>query len=67
MTYRPRPYEDPDTAATMTRDCAVCVERIDVRVTSPQPDRRSDPRSGSRPDLDLPEAAAHLAERLRLV
>jgi hypothetical protein len=76
MSYERLAYDDPDSAHQMHDDCTACGsslmlprERIDhSAVTMPAPPLLFDqyPRDVRKPDIEVSEAAAHLASRMHL-
>ena len=76
MTYQRLAYDDQDTTHRMHDDCAACGAQIDLprqrvdnsAVTMPAPSLDYDgfPRQATKPEIEVSEAAAHLASRLHL-
>jgi hypothetical protein len=76
MSYERLAYDDQDSAGQMHADCNACGntielprERIDSSaVTMPAPSLEFDqfPREVRKPEIEVSEAAAHLASRLHL-
>jgi hypothetical protein len=75
MSYERLAYDDADTAGQMHDDCAACGthialphQRIDESVfTEPAPSLDYDEyREVGKPQIEVSEAAAHLASRLHL-
>ena len=76
MSYERLAYDDPDSAGQMHDDCHACGHTIDLprqridesAVTMPAPSLEFDqfPREVRKPEIEVSEAAAHLASRLHL-
>ena len=76
MSYERLAYDDADTAGQMHEDCAACGTRLalprqridDAMVTMPAPSLEYDqyPREVDKPQIEVSDAAAHLASRLHL-
>ncbi len=76
MSYERLAYDDQDTAVKMHDDCSACEARIDLprqrvdnsAITMPAPSLRfSDfPRQAAKPEIEVSDAAAHLASRMHL-
>jgi hypothetical protein len=76
MSYQRLAYADADTAGQMHDDCAACGTHIalphrridDAAITAPAPSIEYDdfPREVAKPQIEVSEAAAHLASRLHL-
>ena len=76
MTYQRRAYDEQDSANQMHVDCAACGSRIDLprqridnsAITMPAPSLAFDRFSHAPPkrEIEVSEAAAHLASRLHL-
>jgi hypothetical protein len=76
MTYERLAYDDQDSATQMHDDCTACASRITLphrridpaAVTLPAPSLAFDqfPREARKPEIEVSEAAAHLASRLHL-
>lgn len=78
MTYQRRAYDDLDTSRQMSRDCAACATHVDLprqrqaldldALVSPAPSLEHRPTSGAKRkhDIEVSDAAAHLASRLHL-
>jgi hypothetical protein len=76
MSYERLAYDDQDTADQMHDDCTACGSRIDLAtrsidsraVTMPAPSLQFDhyPREVRKPEIEVSDAAAHLASRLHL-
>jgi hypothetical protein len=76
MSYQRLAYDDQDSAGRMRDDCTACGSsislpraRIDhLAVTMPAPSIRFEayPREVPKPQIEVSEAAAHLAARLHL-
>jgi len=76
MSYERLAYDDQDTAVKMHDDCSACEAQIDLprqrvdnsAITMPAPSLRfSDfPRQVVKPEIEVSEAAAHLASRIHL-
>jgi hypothetical protein len=76
MSYERLAYDDPDTAGQMHHDCTACGAQIslpreridDAALTMPAPSLEYDefPHGVGKPQIEVSEAAAHLASRLHL-
>lgn len=76
MSYERLAYDDQDSADRMHHDCTACgshialpAERIDrTAVTMPAPSLRFEdqPREARKPEIEVSDAAAHLAARMHL-
>ena len=76
MSYERLAYDDADTADQMHDDCTACGTHIalprqridDAALTEPAPSFEYDqyPREVGKPQIEVSEAAAHLASRLHL-
>ncbi len=76
MTYQRLAYDDADSAGRMHEDCTACGTRLvlprrridDETLTMPAPSLAYDdqPREVRKHDIEVSEAAAHLAARLHL-
>jgi len=76
MSYQRLAYDDQDSANQMRDDCTACGSRItlprqridNTSVTMPAPSLEFDqyPREVTKPEIEVSEAAAHLASRLHL-
>ncbi len=76
MSYERLAYDDQDSAGQMHHDCHACGNTIDMprqriddaTVTMPAPSLEYDsfPREVRKPEIEVSEAAAHLASRLHL-
>lgn len=76
MSYQRLAYDDQDSASQMHDDCRACASTIDlpgqrvdsIALTSPAPSLTFDqfPRDVHKPQIEVSEAAAHLASRLHL-
>jgi hypothetical protein len=76
MSYERLAYDDQDSAVQMYDDCTACGSRISLprqridntSITMPAPSLQFDhfPREAHKPDIEVTEAAAHLASRLHL-
>ena len=76
MSYERLAYADQDSANQMSDDCTACGsvislprQRIDnTAVTMPAPSLEFDhyPRQAHKPDIEVSDAAAHLASRMHL-
>ena len=76
MSYERLAYDDQDTADQMRDDCTACGSRINLphehidnsAVTMPAPSLEFDqyPREARKPEIEVSDAAAHLASRLHL-
>ncbi len=76
MSYERLAYDDQDSANQMHEDCTACGSRIDLprqridnsALTMPAPSLAFDqyPRTVRKPEIQVSEAAAHLASRLHL-
>ena len=76
MSYERLAYDDQDSADQMHHDCTACAssitmprQRIDnSAVTMPAPSLEFEqfPREVRKPEIEVSEAAAHLASRLHL-
>ena len=76
MSYERLAYDDQDTADQMRDDCTACGSRISLpheridnsAVTMPAPSLEFDqyPREARKPEIEVSDAAAHLASRLHL-
>ncbi len=76
MSYERLAYDDQDTADQMHDDCTACGSRISLprqridntSITMPAPSLEFDhfPRQAAKPEIEVSEAAAHLASRMHL-
>ena len=76
MSYERLAYDDQDSAVQMHDDCHACGHAIDLprqridnsAVTMPAPSLEFDkfPHQVTKPEIEVSEAAAHLASRLHL-
>ncbi len=76
MSYERLAYDDQDSAHEMHDDCTACASRISLprqrvdnqAVTMPAPSLAYDsfPQEVRKPEIEVSEAAAHLASRLHL-
>ena len=76
MSYERLSYEDQDSANQMHDDCTACGSRIalprqiidSTSLAMPAPSLEFDayPREVRKPEIEVSEAAAHLASRLHL-
>ncbi len=76
MSYERLVYQDQDTADQMHEDCTACGSRItlpkraidNAALTMPAPSLTFEklPRETAKPEIEVSEAAAHLASRLHL-
>jgi hypothetical protein len=75
MSYERLAYHDQDSAHQMRDDCTACGSRIDLpkqridntAVTMPAPSLEFDEyREARKPEIEVSDAAAHLASRLHL-
>ena len=76
MSYERLAYDDQDSADRMHDDCTACGSRINLprqkvdnrAVTMPAPSLEYDqfPREVRKPEIEVSDAAAHLASRLHL-
>ena len=76
MSYERLAYDDADTAGQMHHDCAACGDQIvlprqridDAALTMPAPSLHYDEyqHEVAKPQIEVSEAAAHLASRLHL-
>lgn len=76
MSYQRLAYEDQDTAGRMHADCTACGPRLTLptptldasAVAAEAPSLRwaDQPREVRKPEIEVSEAAAHLAARLHL-
>ena len=76
MSYERLAYDDQDSTDQMHDDCTACGSRItlprqridNASVTMPAPSLEYDtfPRQVRKPEIEVSEAAAHLASRLHL-
>ena len=76
MSYERLAYTDQDSADQMYDDCTACASSISMprqkidnaAVTKPAPSIAYDryPREERKPEIEVSEAAAHLASRLHL-
>ena len=76
MSYQRLAYDDQDPAAQMHDDCTACGSQISLprqridnaAVTMPAPSLEFEdfPREVRKTDIEVSEAAAHLASRLHL-
>ncbi len=76
MSYQRLAYDDQDSAGQMHQDCTACGSQIalpryridDAVVTMPAPSLEYDefPHEVHKPEIEVSEAAAHLAARLHL-
>jgi hypothetical protein len=76
MSYERLAYDDQDSTHQMHDDCTACGTRLDLprhridesTITMPAPSLAFDqfPREVRKPEIEVSEAAAHLASRLHL-
>ena len=76
MSYERLAYDDQDSAHEMHDDCAACASRMSLSrervdneaVTMPAPSLAYDsfPQEVHKPEIEVSDAAAHLASRLHL-
>jgi len=76
MSYERLAYDDQDSAHQMRDDCTICGSRITLprkridnsSLTMPTPSLEFDtfPHQVHKPDIEVSDAAAHLASRLHL-
>jgi hypothetical protein len=76
MSYERLAYNDQDSAHQMRHDCTACGSRISLprhridnsAITMPAPSLEFDTfaRQAHKPDIEVSDAAAHLAARLHL-
>ncbi len=76
MSYERLAYDDQDSAHRMRDDCTACGSRITLprqridnsSITMPAPSLEFDsfPRRAHKPDIEVSDAAAHLASRMHL-
>lgn len=72
MVYEQRAYDDLDSTGQMVLDCTACGERVDLRQRRRELRLDFDALAGVPPwgktkrEIELAEAAAHLAARLHL-